>query len=141
MAVQGKASPDDVARARLSFEASKLMIPEFVSKTRERLENAKSRLTRPEALEADLKVKDRIRTARLRLEEAKKLRQEGKISEEDYLDVEGDYGILSLSSPEEESDPQAEIQSAQSELEAAEQLESKYLTGPPKPAAKDSKPR
>ncbi len=141
MAAQGKASPDDLARARSSFEAAKLMIPVAVRKAREHLETVKARAIKPEVKEEDHKAQARLRAIQSHLDEAKKLRQEGKISEEEYLNAEGDYGILSGVAHAAVSDRQAEIRSAQSELEAAEQLKAKYLYTTEKPTSKEAKPK
>ncbi len=147
MAAQGKVSPDDVARARSSFEAAKRMIPEATRQAREHLEKVKAQAIKPEMKEEDHRTQARLSAAQSRLEEAKKLRQEGKISEEEYLDAEGDYEAISEMRPLEELSPfasppgKSEVLKAESDLRNAEQLQSKYLPSPQKDPAKEANPR
>ena len=147
MAAQGKASKDDLARARSSFEASRSRIPDAVRKAREHLEMVKAQAVEPEAQEVDPKAQARLSAAQSRLEKARELRQEGKISDEEYLDAEGDYQAISDMRSGQEQSPfagprrESDVLKAQLDLQIAEELRSEYLDSPEKPATKDSRPK
>jgi len=143
LAASGMTSQSDIDESRAAFEASKKLIPEVVDDARKRLKWAK--LT-PTIAEKDPQYETRLRVAKSRLEEKKKLNKEGKISEEEVLDAEGEYQLLSSSvmSGEESSSTErrkAELRAAQSDLELAEQLQSRYLNTPTEPASKEAKPK
>ncbi len=60
---------------------------------------------------------------------------------EEFLDAEGDYQILTRPSEVLVPDRDAQIQSAQSDLEAAEQLRARYLDTPQQPEGLEAKPQ
>jgi RNA polymerase sigma factor (sigma-70 family) len=142
-----KATHEEVAKTRTAFETTKATIPELVRKARERVKQVRSSMAEAQAAEAESRDKDRKAEAQLtaaqsRLEDAKKLRQEGKISEEEYLDAEGDYHVLSnpeasLQPPVTRADDwKVMLQRAEWNLQRAEELESTYVKGAPAAEAK-----
>jgi hypothetical protein len=156
LAAEGKASEKDVAKARATLEGSKGMIPGLVREARERVEELKSSRVRAETGrgrfdESRRKSEIRLGVARKRLEEAKKARNAGNISEEEFLDAEGDFQAISKSvlkpqgPPNPPDDPllPGEAEVAEADLQAAEQLQSQYHSDSKKVAKepKEAKPR
>jgi len=140
LASAGMASQSDIDQSRSAYEASKRLIPQLVVDARKRLEVAKYI---PAIDEKDPQYEARLRAAKSRLDERRRLNKEGKIPEEEVWDAEGEYQLLSSNLLYGESTSterrKAEICAAQSDLELAEQLQSKYLNTPEKPTAKEAK--
>jgi hypothetical protein len=152
LAKLGKADATAVAKARSSFEHSKQLIPAMVREARQTVEAASKHLAAAIAEESSpqgSKAKDstRIEAVRSRLEEQRRLFKEGKISEEEFRDAEGDYQTLYRHS--DELDPpvaskeacESDLEIARTELEFAEILERRYLGAPLKDPPKDATPK
>ena len=91
----------------------------------------------------DPNLKIRIRRPKSRFDDSRRLLEQGKITDEAFLDAEGDYHMLSRNEFVKgfrSSFERAVLRSAQADVELAEQLQSKYLDSTPKPATKDAKP-